>query len=332
MNEEIDRLIHRYFERELPSEEEAALWERVRADEAAADRFVEMAEMESGLIEKGRGVQKALESMRAARGKPAGSMRWAVIGAAAAGLAAAVWTFWPAERRPATQPGQEAIARVAAAGPGVTVYRGTETFAGREEMPLLAGDRITTSAVSAATIEYRGEATRINIDAGTDLTLSRWGPGRRIEMKSGRISAEVAAQPAGRPFIVTTPQGDAEMEGTNFSLAARPASTWLKVTRDRARLRRTSDGASATVEAGEYAMAAVGVEMKAGPAGKAMTAEMADVNRMTDWLLGRKAAPEAGSAELARADVNGDGRLDLADLNLYVDRLVGRIGKFPIEP
>jgi hypothetical protein len=49
--EELDRLIHRYYERDLTPEEEALLWALVRTDRAAADRFVELTELESGLVE-----------------------------------------------------------------------------------------------------------------------------------------------------------------------------------------------------------------------------------------------------------------------------------------
>src|SRR5258708_7143190 len=48
---DLDLLIHRYFEGTLSPEEEAAFGEQLRTDPAAADRFVELAELESGLIE-----------------------------------------------------------------------------------------------------------------------------------------------------------------------------------------------------------------------------------------------------------------------------------------
>jgi ferric-dicitrate binding protein FerR (iron transport regulator) len=49
--EELDRLIHRYFERDLSAEEEALLAALLRTDRAAADRFVELSELESALVE-----------------------------------------------------------------------------------------------------------------------------------------------------------------------------------------------------------------------------------------------------------------------------------------
>ncbi len=58
---------------------------------------------------------------------------------------------------------------------------------------------------------------------------------------------------------------------------------------------------------------------------------LADVNMLVDWLLGRTAPPTTGTQTFTASDVNGDGKLDMADLNWYVDRLLLRISKFPVE-
>lgn len=49
--DEFDLLVHRYFEGSLTAQEESVFWERVRTDPGAADRFVEMSELESGMVE-----------------------------------------------------------------------------------------------------------------------------------------------------------------------------------------------------------------------------------------------------------------------------------------
>lgn len=48
---DLDLLIHRYYEGTLSPEEEAGLWRQVKTDPAAADRFVELSELESALAE-----------------------------------------------------------------------------------------------------------------------------------------------------------------------------------------------------------------------------------------------------------------------------------------
>lgn len=49
--DELDRLIHRYFESDLSQEEEGLLWSVIRIDPSAADRFVELSELESAMVE-----------------------------------------------------------------------------------------------------------------------------------------------------------------------------------------------------------------------------------------------------------------------------------------
>jgi hypothetical protein len=46
---------------------------------------------------------------------------------------------------------------------------------------------------------------------------------------------------------------------------------------------------------------------------------------------GNAAAAAAGSAAFMASDVNGNRTLSMADVNLMVDRLLGRIAKFPVE-
>jgi len=65
--EELDRLIHRYFEDDLSPEEEGLLWSVVRIDPAAADRFVELSELESAMVESLRAEEAAPPEVRSTR-------------------------------------------------------------------------------------------------------------------------------------------------------------------------------------------------------------------------------------------------------------------------
>lgn len=109
----LDLLIHAWFEGRITPHEERRLWEAVRTDPKAADRFVEMAELESGLV----------EAMRAAAELPAGvrlpgrtsrrhrlartarrASPWAPFLAAAALFAAALALAVAGTRRPEPAP------------------------------------------------------------------------------------------------------------------------------------------------------------------------------------------------------------------------------------
>lgn len=65
--DELDRLIHRYFEGDLSAEEEGLLWSVVRIDPSAADRFVELSELESAMVESLRAEEAAPPEVRSTR-------------------------------------------------------------------------------------------------------------------------------------------------------------------------------------------------------------------------------------------------------------------------
>ena len=58
---------------------------------------------------------------------------------------------------------------------------------------------------------------------------------------------------------------------------------------------------------------------------------MEDLNTIVDWILFRVSPPASGSPAFIRTDVNGDGAIGMADLNLLVDYLLARITRFPVE-
>lgn len=59
---------------------------------------------------------------------------------------------------------------------------------------------------------------------------------------------------------------------------------------------------------------------------------VADVSDFIRIILGITTMPPKGSGKFVSADVNGDNIINTVDLNLVVDRVLGRINKFPIEP
>jgi ferric-dicitrate binding protein FerR (iron transport regulator) len=98
--DDLDLLIHRWFEKTLSPEDEERLFEAIRSDAAAADRFVELGEIESGLVESMRAEADLPEEIRVtARASrrtvrlaaPARTALWPVF--AAAGILTALVTL-----------------------------------------------------------------------------------------------------------------------------------------------------------------------------------------------------------------------------------------------
>jgi ferric-dicitrate binding protein FerR (iron transport regulator) len=88
--------------------------------------------------------------------------------------------------------------------------------------------------------------------------------GKRIRLRSGALTAEVTKQPAGRPFVVITPHGEARVVGTSLRLSVDAGSTRLEVTEGRVRLQRT-DRKTVEVAAGHFAIASAGGELVSRP-------------------------------------------------------------------
>ena len=70
---------------------------------------------------------------------------------------------------------------------------------------------------------------------------------------------------------------------------------------------------------------------KSGDANEDSMVDMADLNMLVDWILGRSAEPNPGETVFTNSDVDGDSVIGMSDLNLLVDYLLGRITQFPID-
>jgi hypothetical protein len=70
-------------------------------------------------------------------------------------------------------------------------------------------------------------------------------------------------------LVIATPQGEASVRGTSFSLASQWEATWLKVLKGAVELRSKSADLSQPVMAGQFAVAAPNLETLARPIGQA---------------------------------------------------------------
>ena len=184
------------------------------------------------------------------------SPRWVVGFAAVLLIGLSAWLFPLVNSEPTL---------TVAMGTRVTVERGGQSFPAENGLKLLPGDLLKTTTNCATLITYGRENTRIVVTSDTELKFLNWREGKRFELQAGEIVATVARQRWFRPMVFMTPQAEARVLGTKFTLTATTNATRLDVTEGKVKLTRTSDGAPVKVGAGYYAIAADAAELVALP-------------------------------------------------------------------
>src|SRR6185295_12476260 len=145
----------------------------------------------------------------------------------------------------------------------VLVDRGGRLHHASAGFGLKAGDSVKTSADSAMRLVYLKETTKIIVQSGTQLKVEVTEEGKRWELTQGAITATLAPQPKEHALIITTPQAEAKVLGTEFSLVVTPDTTRLEVVRGTVQFARREDGKSVMVNCGTFALAGAGAELAA---------------------------------------------------------------------
>ncbi len=227
-----DALLFKILAGDASDEELARLGAELEADPKLADALFDAAELERDLIEVHR------RGVAAPRRR-----RWIVWAAAAAVLAGAAAFF----------------------------------FLGRADLPRV--DLVEGSVAPALAVGERLEAGQ-NVDVRRGRLVLRYDDGTRVELgpetalkdledrkamslARGTLTADVVPQSAAHAMVVRTPEGEARILGTRFTLSARGGSTRLSVEKGQVRLTRRSDGTSADVGAGQFAVASKGARPQA---------------------------------------------------------------------
>ncbi len=161
------------------------------------------------------------------------------------------------EKRPApAAPTRVAVARLERIEGDVTL--GTAPAKAGDDF--LAGQGLKTGPGGFAAVAFM-DGTRLEVKAETELPdLTALG-GKRVRVARGEVRAVVSRQPKDQPMVFVTPSGEAQVLGTTLRLAV-DQGTRLEVWEGRVRLRNVA-GKSVTVDAGQFAVAAAGVELRA---------------------------------------------------------------------
>jgi hypothetical protein len=126
------------------------------------------------------------------------------------------------------------------------------------------GQGIETVGRESVAVLRRHDGSRLAL--GPDTEVLRQSKG--IFVAHGVLQADVVPQAPQEPMTFLTPQARAEVPGARLTLSVRGEETRLDVEEGRAGLTRSSDGASAVVKSGHYAVAAPRVPLLARPQDK----------------------------------------------------------------
>ena len=158
----------------------------------------------------------------------------------------------PAPRRPP-------VARVESAS-GALFLDGARKLEAQPGAWLPAGWGLVTVGAQGRAVLAFDDRSSLELAGDSALLQVGSGPGRGKEafLARGRLTAEVTPQPPGRPMLITTPQAQATVIGTRFTLTVDRAATRLDVVHGGVSISRLGGGEATAVSASQYAVVADG--------------------------------------------------------------------------
>ncbi len=115
-------------------------------------------------------------------------------------------------------------------------------------------------------IDFLPEKTHLTIAPTSKVKFMGSRRGKRVELLEGELAAVVDHQPFAKPMVIRTPQAEARVIGTEFSLRSASNQTLLEVREGKVRLNRRGESKSIEVEGGYFAVAARGLDLLAARA------------------------------------------------------------------
>lgn len=161
---------------------------------------------------------------------------------------------------PVAVPGDEVLAKIVKIA-GNVKWRidGARCGTLRNGDPVLKGMKIETVAGGRVKLEYLGEATSLDVTDESSFRVQGSGTGgKQVAFGRGKLAAVVAKQAEGKPFVVVTPQAEAEVMGTAFDMLVDRVSSEVAVYDGTIRYSRLADGKKLDVRAGQGVVAGEG--------------------------------------------------------------------------
>ncbi len=162
---------------------------------------------------------------------------------------------------------------------------------------LRTGDALSLPGTNSAAISFAPEKTRITIRPGTELKLLTVSGAKRFVLNAGKIEASVARQRTFKPMVILTPQAEARVLGTHFTLEVDTNVSRLDVMEGKVGFKSASDGKKVNVTAGNHALAGPNVYLGALPATGHILREYwtnspGELKRRITWESGLSAQPD----------------------------------------
>lgn len=246
----------------LHGDDAVTVRERLAFDGLLGQAFIADEAVERSVCERIDGERSASAVLHAVRGsltttkrrlRPGRRIAWLPRAAVAALLLVVVGAGWWVSARAQPRPGE---CRLEASAP-LTIMRGGASVVVASGGSLLAGDRLRTT-LRATLVWSDGSRLELAPDAQVEVTRPALGPGCRLE--HGSVTAEIAAQRAGLPFTIATPEARVEVLGTRFLMMAGARRTQVDLEEGIVRLTRSVDGRALTLRANDSAVVAHGEE------------------------------------------------------------------------
>jgi WD40 repeat protein len=158
-----------------------------------------------------------------------------------------------------------------------------------------------------ASVRYR-DGTQLDLSPETVLRFEadggrETGVGKRLFLQTGVVEAEVAAQPEGRPMLLSTPHAILRALQTRFCSATTSEATQVELEEGRLHLTRLSDGRSIVLEKDRFAVAAGPPEpLIAQPLPPRVTQPRAEIANQPGPVLAVAFSPDGKTLALAGAD------------------------------
>lgn len=267
-----ERLIEAYLDCTLTPEGEVILRKWLEEDVAHVDEFLQQIDVHASLYEKWTPVfDEELSSpptSKIARPKPPAKAqlvrhnprptRRTLIGWSLASVAAILVITLSIHLFKGHIP-EDLCAEVVDLAGSVDLRTGSERSPTHVGARIEPGQSVIANFDGHARLRYL-DGTLLNISASTELTLEIHDKAKHLRIERGELSADVQKQSKGAPMLVSTPQAQAEVVGTQFTLRTASERTQLDVTEGKVKLTRSADGKSIEVGAAQSAVAAKGLD------------------------------------------------------------------------